>query len=103
MPELPKVYVSECCGGVFVQAHGPDDIHEVDPFDELTVEWCPDLDGDPVRNADPDAPPRMWWERKIRIPREVAEENDAIRAGACPSCGEVAPRLNLLADGGGFL
>lgn len=88
----PEVYVSECCGGVFVPGYGPDNLHDAEEGNRLVVEVG--REGEPPRHATG----RERWERVHEV--SASEENlyDAVRAGDCPCCGRTAPGLHLLAE-----
>lgn len=78
--ELPEVYVSECCGALFVPGHGPDNIVEAEPG------WVPvELSGAPGASQ------RTVRQRKVRD--YEADEYDAVRHGPCPSCAHEGPMM----------
>jgi hypothetical protein len=81
---MPEVYVSHCCGGVFVPGYGPDNIHEAEEGAVLDV---------PVPH--PTGSNRRAYE-KHEINHFDAEQYDAVRAGDCPMCDRRCPGLTLL-------
>lgn len=92
---MAEVYVSECCGGVFVPGHGPDDIHDAEEGDRLVLEVR--TEETPVTAAGAKIASREErWERTYRVSGAEASLYDAMRAGDCPNCGESTPGLSLL-------
>lgn len=88
MTDAPEVYVSDCCGGMFIPGHGPDDIHGATEGEELVLEGP----GHPPEERDHSG---VSFEIYVVGERE-AQVYDAIRAGECPACGQAVPGLTRL-------
>lgn len=80
--DTPEVYVSECCGGLFVPGHGPDDIHEAVEGESITLRQEP---RGHIKGA------RVT--REVYVVSKYDAESDAIRAGECPACGSPTPTM----------
>lgn len=89
---MSEVYASECCGGLFVPGHGPDDLHDAEKGNRLVLESeIPGGSG----NRHSGFPHE---ERVFYVSERQARVFDAIRAGECPCCGEEVPGLTLLME-----
>jgi hypothetical protein len=78
------MYVSECCGGVFVSGHGPDNIVEAEAGTQLVL--------GPVE----DRPPHSNLRKCRSVTASEEALYDAVRAGDCPACDRQTPGLQLL-------
>lgn len=92
-----EVYVSNCCGGVFVPGHGPDNIHGAEAgvrlvLDRQTKSESVRAHGCEVGTSEQE------WERVHRVTSSEERLYDAMRAGVCPTCGKGCPGLHLLME-----
>lgn len=100
-----QLFKSECCGTVTVPASSNhDDIVEAERGTRLVLERTErhpnGLDTLDMRaggkSVEPKTSETEVWERVHRVTRGEASMYDAMRAGECPTCGEMCHGLTLL-------
>jgi len=94
---VSEVYVSECCGAVFVPGHGPDNLHDAEQGVRLVLERRTE-DSPVFAHGCEIASRSEEWQRVHRVTSTEETLYDAMRAGDCPCCGDSVPGLHLLLE-----